>query len=323
VSSAAAYISSVSRLFKAKTLSRGLVNELLSSKDWKEFMSVLKERGFVSEVPDSITVAELMLKKRALSLLEQLRDLSVSVKLAKDIVSAYVYRVTLDELTYLTSIVWNKLQGDVKLLTTLRSHIDQMPASMEELQSMLKGTIYGDALSFASSKSPKDLSQLNSLLEYYYIHFLSNIVEGLKGDWKAAANNILCGYKDYYSLSLAARQKISMDVRCNVSEDDIRDMANSRSQEDVINVLRRTVYSKSIDFTNMYTALTSLYRLAINRARTGAVSIFMGSPFNPVVAMGAAELIKLDTEDVIRMINGLKLRVPLDRLKQSLSFELL
>ena len=48
----------------------------------------------------------------------------------------------------------------------------------------------------------------------------------------------------------------------------------------------------------------------------------MGSPFNPIVAMGVCELIKLDTEDLITLVNGMKLGVMPEKLKSSVSFQL-
>ncbi|MCG3107931.1 hypothetical protein L3N51_00205 [Metallosphaera sp. J1] len=321
MSSTSAYISSVSRLFKARTLTKGTINELFSSRDWKELLGILKEKGILEETPDSVDRAELLLKKRALDQLQELYNLSNSLKLARDIVQGYIYRMTLDELTYVVSSIWNKVKEDTSRLIYLKAKLDQIPSTLEELNSILQGTIYGQALGFAQSKSPKDLSQFNSLLEYFFIHYMSMLTEGLKGDWKVSANNILCGYKDYYSTSLAVRQKIAFGPTCRMSEDDIRDLASSKTPEDVLNVLRRTSYSKSLDLSGVYTALASFNNIARSNARLGALGVFMGSPFNPIVAMGVSELIKLDTEDLITLINGMKLGVMPEKLKSSVSFQ--
>ncbi|QKQ99794.1 V-type ATPase subunit [Metallosphaera tengchongensis] len=322
MSSTAAYISSVSRYFKSFTLTKGFFNELLSSKDWKEVLDILKEKGVIDEAPNSLDKAETLIKTRAIRQLQELYGLSNSLKLARDIVAGYIYRVTLDEFTYLTSCIWNKVSINLNRLIYLKNKVDQTPASLEELASILQGTIHGNAISFALSKSPKDLSQLNSLLEYFFIHYISTIVEGLKGDWKVSANNIMCTYKDYYSASLAVRQKIVEGVRCRLADDDIRDLATSKTPSEALNVMRRLYYAKSLDLADMYTALTSFYNLARKSARSGALGVFMGSPFNPIVAMGASELIKLDTEDVVTVLNGIKLKVPPESLKPSISIQL-
>ena len=319
MSSTSAYISSVSRLFKATTLTKGTINELFSSRDWKELLGILKEKGILEETPDSVDKAELLLKKRALDQLQELYNLSNSLKLARDIVQGYIYRMTLDELTYIVSTIWNKVKGDTSRLIYFKTKLDQMPSTLEELNSTLQGTIYGQALGFAQSKSPKDLSQFNSLLEYF---FMSTLTEGLKGDWKVSANSILCGYKDYYSASLAVRQKLAFGPTCHMSEDDIRDLASAKTPEDILNVLRRTTYSKNLDLSGVYNALASFNNIARSNARFGALGVFMGSPFNPIVAMGDCELIKLDTEDLITLVNGMKLGVMPEKLKSSVSFQL-
>lgn len=280
MSSTAAYISSVSRLFKSTTLTKGTINELFSSRDWKELLSILKEKGILEEIPETVEKAEILLKKRALSQLQELYNLSNSLKLAKDILAGYIYRMTLDELTSLVSAVWNKNKSNLTSLLYLKDKIEQVPSSMEEFGTLLQGTIHAQGLSFALSKSPKDLSQLNSLLEYFFIHYMNNLVEGLKGDWKMSGDSILCTYKDYYSASLAVRQKLSFGVRCRLNEDDIKDLASSKSPDDVLNVLRRTSYSKNLNLTGVYHALASFNNLARRNGRLGALNVFMGSPFN-------------------------------------------
>ncbi|MEM4911455.1 MAG: V-type ATPase subunit [Metallosphaera sp.] len=323
MSSTAAYITSVSRLFKSTTLTKGTLNELLSSKDWKELLSILKEKGILEENLDSVEKAEIVLRKKALARLQELYNLSNSVKLARDIVLGYIYQQTLDEFTYLVSLVWNKIKGDTSKLLYLQGKVDQIPSSMEELNSVLQGTIHGQALSFAMSKGPKDLSQLNSLLDYFFIYYMNSLTEGLKGEWKVSANSILCEYKDYYSASIAIRQKLNLGIRCRLNEDDIRDLSSSKSSEEITNILRRTVYSRNLDLSSIYSALASFHTLARSASRVGALSVFMGSPFNPIVAMGVSQLIRLDTEDLIMLLNGTKLGYLPERLKGYMSFQLI
>nr|WP_052349514.1 V-type ATPase subunit [Acidianus sp. RZ1] len=314
-----AYITSISRLYKSKTLSRSLITEILSQSDWKEVMEILKERGFIDDIPYDISDAEVILRERAINSLTKLLNLFKSVKISSDIVNLYYYVLTLDEFKTYVSSVYNKTK--IPKLYFLK--LDMSASSIDELQGTTRNSIYGDALNYAISKSPKDLSQLTSLLDYFFIEKLSAVVETLKGDWKASADSIICAYKDYYSISLAIRQKLTSNAICQINQDLIKDLANSTTTDEVLDGLRRSPYSKFMNLSNIYVALSSLNKLAKSYARRGAIDSFMGSPFSPITALGISEIIRLDLEDLIIILNGLKLGISKDEIKDKLSFQMI
>ncbi|ARM75796.1 V0D/AC39 family V-type ATPase subunit [Acidianus manzaensis] len=319
-SASMAYVSSISRLYKSKTLTRSLVTEILSENNWKDAISILKDRGFIEEIPNSIEEFEKILKQRAITQIKKFSNLASSVKMSHDILQLYYYLFTLDEFKGIVSSIYNK----VELPTTdeFSKLIESKPSTVEELRSNLKGSIYGEGLEYALNKNPKDVSQINSLLDFYFIEKLSQIVESLRGDWKASADAIICTYKDYYSISLALRKKMLSNISCEVSLDTIRELSTTQDLNALVDIIRRTVYSKFIKISDPYSTMASLYRYAKMKARRGAVDTFMGSPFTPVTALALAELVRLDTEDLITIINGLKIGMNKENIKEKLSLEI-
>ncbi|AWR97155.1 ATPase [Acidianus sulfidivorans JP7] len=319
-SASMAYVSSISRLYKSKTLSRSLLTEILAENDWKDAVGILKDRGFIEEVPDTIEDFERNLKKKAITNIRKFSNLASSVKISHDILQLYYYLFTLDEFKAIISSIYNKVQ--LPKSEEFSKIIESNPSTIEELRSNIKDTIHGDGLEYALSKNPKDLSQINSLLDFYFIEKISQIVESLRGDWKASADAIICTYKDYYSVSLAIRKKMSSNVLCQISSDTIRDLSTTEDTNALVDIIRRTSYSKFIKISDLYSTVASLYRLAKVRARRGALDAFMGSPFTPVTALALAELLRLDTEDLITIINGLKIGLNKDAIKEKLSLEI-
>lgn len=318
-SASLAYVSSISRLYKSKTLSRSLVTEILSENNWKDAINILKDRGFIDEVSDSIESFEVILKQRAIEQIRKFMNLASSVKTSHDILELYYYLFVLDEFKAVVSAIYNKTS--LPKTTELSKIVETNPVSIEELRSNIKGSIFGEGLEYALSKNPKNLSQINSLLDFYYIDKLSQIVESLRGDWKASADEVICAYKDYYSISLAIRQKMFIPISCQISPDIIRELTTAENNS-IIDIIRRTVYAKSIKVTeDVYTTLASLHKFARVKARSGALNVFRGSPFTPVTALALAELVRLDTEDLITIVNGLKIGISKESIKEKLSLE--
>jgi hypothetical protein len=319
-SASLAYLSSISRNFKSKTLTKGLINELLAETEWKNAVNILKERGYFEEVSYNFDEMENIIKNNTIQNLFLLMNLSMSVKTSYHIANLYYYVLTLDEFESIVSSIYNKV--NIHNYTIFQKIVESRPENLNELVNLVRDTIHGKALQYALSKNPRDLSQLNSYLDYYFILEMSKTIEGLRGDWKASADNIICGYKDYYTVSMAIRQKTQENVVCKISSDIIKDLANSRSPTENIDILRRIPYSRSMEFTNIYSALASLYREAKVLARKNAVNAFMGSPFTPVTVLAISEILRLDKDDLISVLNGIKLKMNSDKIKSKLSFEM-
>ncbi len=316
---ALAYLTSISRNFKAKTLTKGTINEILSESDWKNAVNILKERNYLEETSDNFEEMEFLIKKNTIDNLLQLGNLSMSVKTSHDIVNLYYYAITLEDFESLIASIENGVELRSRFFPKV---VEVKPANLNELLNVVRDTIHGKALQYALNKSPKNLSQLTSYLDYFFILELTKITEGLRGDWKSSADAILCGYKDYYTVSLALRQKVQEEIHCKVSLDTIKDLTNARSNEEALDILRRLPYARSMDFSSVYTALSTLHRAARVQARSAALAAFMGSPFTPVTALAIAELLRLDMEDLISVLNGLKLGMPQEKIKAKLSVEL-
>ncbi|AWR94547.1 V-type ATPase subunit [Acidianus brierleyi] len=319
-SASLAYLSSISRNFKSKTLTKGLINELLAETEWKNAVNILKERGYFEEVSYNFDDMEYLIKSNAIQNLLLLMNLSMSVKTSYYIASLYYYILTLDEFENIISAIYNKV--NIQNTRIFQKIMESKPENLNELVNLIRDSIHGKALQYALSKNPHDLSQLNSYLDYYFILELSKTIEGLRGDWKASADSIVCGYKDYYTVSMAIRQKTQENVVCKVSLDVIKDLVNSRSSTETIDILRRISYARSMEFTNVYSALSSLYREVRVLARKNALNAFMGSPFTPVTVLGISEILRLDKEDLISILNGIKLKMNPDKIKSKLSFEM-
>jgi vacuolar-type H+-ATPase subunit C/Vma6 len=315
-----AYATALARVYKSQTLTRGTINELLESEDWKDAISILREKGIISETPSSILDFDIMIKRKSLEILRKLRGYTLSSSISSSIVDLYEFFFKLDDLEALiASAYFHNSSPRLSILTEL---MELKPQSYEDVLASLKG-IERDALKYAIDKSVKKTpSEIGSFLEYYFIKSLSKIVEEMKGDWKGKADEIICGYKDYYTISLAYNLKVQEDLTCKISRDVVRDIANSTNEKEVLDLLTRTPYSKSISGLDVYSALASLKRVARINARNASLNAFMGSPFTPVTVMAIAELIRLDTEDLITIVNGLALH-SVDKVKSSVSFELI
>jgi len=317
------YIHSISRAQKLVLLTKGLVNELISSESWNNTVNVLKERGIIEEQPSSLEDFEYLMKKRAYDLLEKVRNYFSVFRITYNMTDLYLYVMSLDEFKNIITSVINQRSNN-NSIRFFKKYLDQLPSTIDELSNTLKGTIYGEALSYALKEGQaKNLSLLLSLLDFYFIKKLSEIVESFRGDWKTYAENIICYYKDYYSISLAIKHKVSTGVVCKVNEEIIKDISSSSSNSDALDILRRTIYSKTINLTTIYDALASLYTIAKINARKNANLTFSSSPFNPSLALALSELIRLDTEDIITIVNAKSLNMKDEEIKKLISFELI
>ncbi|QGA54782.1 hypothetical protein GFS03_09435 [Sulfolobus sp. E5-1-F] len=319
------FIHSISRTQKVSLLTKGLVNELISSESWNNVASLLKERGIIEEQPASLEDFEFMLKARSLTLLEKIRNYFSIFRVTYNIVDLYIYMLSLDELkNIIVSIVNGIGNANGNKIRFFRKYFDQIPSTLEELMNSFKGNIYANALSFAIKDAQgKNVSYLLSLLDIYFIKKLSEIIEGFKGDWKSLAENIICYYKDYYSISLAIKHKTVENTVCKIGTEILKDLSSSTSDTEILDILRRTQYSKMLNVNSTYEALASLYRIARVNARKSSELVFMSSPFNPALALALAELIRLDTEDLISIANAKSLRLKEEEIKKMLSFEII
>ncbi|WP_338600906.1 V-type ATPase subunit [Sulfolobus tengchongensis] len=319
------FIHSVSRTQKVSLLTKGLVNELITSESWNNIASLLKERGIIEEQPASIEDFEFILKSRAITLLEKIRNYFSIFRITYNIVDLYLYALSLDELkNIIVSIVNSTANGNTKKIRFFKKYFDQVPSSLDELVNSLKGNIYANALSYAIKESQgRNISFLLSLLDIYFIKKLSEIIESFKGDWKSTAENIICYYKDYYAISLAIKHKTVENTVCKITSEILKDLSTSTSDSETLDILRRTQYSKTITLNNVHEALASLYRLSRVNARKNSELVFMSSPFNPSLALALAELIRLDTEDIITIANAKNLRLKEEEIKKMSSFELI
>ena len=321
MSSTLAYSTAVARVFKSFVLTKELASELLTMTDWRDAVNLLKDRGYMSEVPDKIEDVEKILKQRAINFLNKIRGYVSNIKVSADILDLYIYLFSLDELESLISsiITGIKLTNNFLLVKDL---VEANPQTIEDLINFSKGII-SEALKFALSKSNKKTpSEINSLLEFYFINELTKIINEFKGDWKTKAENIVCTYKDYYSIMLSYRLHIVENVTCKVDESVLKDISVARSDKEVIDTLARTIYAKKLDLNDIYEALSSLYHLARVNSRKSSIEAFMGSPFTPITTLAIAELIRLDYEDLIMIINGIKLGIT-EKVKKMISFEFL
>ncbi|BFH73416.1 V-type ATPase subunit [Sulfurisphaera javensis] len=321
MSSTLAYSTSIARLYKSFVLTKGTVNELLTTAEWKDALSLLKDRGFIEEIPSTIDDAERKFKQRAINFLTKIRKYVSNTKVNSDIVDLYLYLFSLSELEPLISslLTGAKLTNNFILIKELA---DSNPQSLDDVMNFSKGII-NEGLKFALSRANKKTpSEINSLLEFYFIYKLSKIVNEFRGDWKSKAQDIICTYEDYYSTALAYKLHLIGDVMCKMDEASLKDIAGANTEKEVLDVLSRTPYSKSLITTNVYEALASFHHLARVNARKSSIEAFMGSPFTPATVLAISELIKLDYEDLTMIINGIKLGI-IDKVKKMLSFELI
>lgn len=321
MSSTLAYSTAIARLFKSFVLTRGVVNELLTMTDWRDAVNLIKDRGYLSEVPPTIDDVEKSLRKRAINFLLKIRKYVSNTKVNADILDLYIYLFSLDEIESLISatLTGGLITNNFILIKELA---ESNPQSLDDIVNFSKGII-SEGLKFALSKSSrKTPSEINSLAEYYYIYKLSKIISEFRGDWKSKAEDIICTYKDYYSIMLAYKLHLVETTFCKVDESILKDISSARNDREVIDILSRTTYAKKLELYNGYEALASLYHLARVNSRKASLEAFMGSPFTPTTTLAIAELIKLDYEDLTMIINGIKLGIS-DKVKKMISFELI
>ena len=321
MSSTLAYSTAIARIFKSFSLTKEVVNELLTMTNWRDAVNLLKDEGYLNEVPDTIEEVERLLKLRAINFLNKIRGYESNTRVNADILDLYIYQFSLNELETLVSsiLTGSKIKNNFVLIKDL---VETNPQTIDDLVNFSKGII-SEGLKFALSKSNKKTpSEINSFAEFYFINKLTKIVNEFKGDWKTKAENIICTYKDYYSIMLAYKLHIVEYNTCKVDESVLKDISVARNDKEVIDTIARTTYAKNLDLNNVYSILSTLYRLARANSRKSSTEAFMGSPFTPITTLAIAELIRLDYEDLIMIINGIKLGIN-EKVKKMTSFELI
>jgi len=321
MSSTLAYSTAIAHVFKSFSLTKEVVKELLTITDWRDAVSLLKDKGYINETPNTIEDIEKILRQRAINFLTKIRGYVSNTKVNTNILDLYIYLFSLNELESLISSVLSgsKLTNNFLLLKDLA---DANPQTIDDLVNFSKGII-SEGLKFALNKaSKKTPSEINSLLEFYFINKLTKIINEFRGDWKSKAENIICTYKDYYSIMLAYRLHMVENVTCKIDEGILKDISSAKSDKEVIDIMSRTIYAKKLNLSNAYEALSSLYHLARMNSRKASIEAFMGSPFTPATTLAIAELIRLDYEDLTMIINGIRLGIT-EKVKKMTSFELL
>jgi len=313
------YITSISRVFKSQIITNEFFNEIINEKELKNVINILKNKGFLSEEPKDLSDIEWSIRKRGLELISKLSNYSLSSRIVEKYTLNYFYILTIEELRYVVNSVYNNINISFEKLHVLNKYIDSQPKNLEELSTILKGTIFGEALSFALSKGSRDISAILSLLDYFFVYNLNRVNQELGGDVRTAADQLICGYKDYYTLLLAYRHKIQVDTICKLTTDMIREAYSATRISELIDILKRSYYAQYLDFSEPYNTLESMYIYAKINARKRAISAFMGTPFTPLTALGILELIRLTIEDLISIVNGIKLGLQPEKIRKFLS----
>ncbi len=316
-----AYLHSVSRTIKTRILTRGDMGELLAEDNWKQVFNILKEKEYIDEVPSSLEQGEGLLLGRQIRLTEKLLGYSYNSKVSKDIVSLYLYNLMLNEFKTVVTSTLNRRPIKEKFYGGLAKFNEGIPSSEEELRSAINGTMFGDAYAFASSYGYKNVTQLLSLLDLYFIDKLSSIIDTLKGDWKMPARSIICGYQDYYALTMATYQGITLKHTCEVKEDMLKDLVSADYKEKG-EVLKRYEPVKSIQSRSPPEMLSTVLNMARKRARKHSLDVFMGQSLSPVIVMATCEMLKLDLEDVLAIVNGKKLKMGNSAIQEMISYDL-
>ncbi|QIW23217.1 hypothetical protein EWF20_03035 [Sulfolobus sp. S-194] len=321
MSSTLAYSTAIARLYKSFVITRGTINELLTSTDWRDAIGVLKDRGYIQDIPLTIEDAEKKFKQRAINFLLKIRGYVSNVKTNADIIDLYLYLFSLSELEPLiTSVLTGTKISDNFLL--IKELADSNPQNLDDILNFSKG-ITNEGLKFAMARaSKKTPSEINSLLEFYFIYKLSKIVSEFRGDWKSKAQDIICTYEDYYASMMAYKLHLVENISCKIDEGLLKDLASANNDKEILDILARTSYAKNLTLTNVYDAFATLYRLARVNSRKYSIEAFMGSPFTPSTILAISELIKLDYEDITMILNGIKLGI-IEKIKKMLSFDLI
>ncbi|MGC9106398.1 MAG: V-type ATPase subunit [Thermoprotei archaeon] len=328
-----AYVTAVARIIKSGTLSKETVEEVLASKDFKELAAVLWEKKIVTReglnTPEAILTN---LKERGVTILKSLSGLSKNSKIVNDLVDAYVGLMAVDELESLISYAISLERGMVSRRFSAESNLTLLRAGLESvstLQSLVPvasnaSRTLGDALVYAITKAPKESSApstISNLVEAYIMRKVYNIAKSSRGDWQAPMKKILCGYADYFALSTAfALRSVEMEG-CTV-KDQVKDAASGNPAL-LYEAVKKTELGKMIKSEKPLDALSELKVLAKRSARKGAYLAFQGTPFSPAAALAAAELIRLDYQDMAAIVTGVHAKLPRGEIAKLLSFEIL
>ncbi|AHC52449.1 hypothetical protein SUSAZ_03845 [Sulfolobus acidocaldarius SUSAZ] len=313
------YITALARVYKANTLTKSTVLELLDTKNWKDAVTILKDKGLIPEIPSKLEDAENLLRDKAVKTVATLKQYTLNSKVAAQILDLYEFILTMEDIEAVisASILGKKDGVNVRYLKEL---VDVRPQSLEDVVSTVKGT-YKEALRFSLDKAGnKTPSRINSYLEYYFIDRLYQIISNITGDARMKAQEIICGYVDYVAVSLAFTLKEQERSICKISSDIIRDIINMARPDELSNILSRTSYAKLLTLGNPYDLLASFKRAARVLARNASINAFMNSP-SVVSILAIAELTKLDYEDLVTILNGIALKIN-DKIKNQLSFDI-
>lgn len=328
MSSQYSYFHSISRILKSKTLKKEAAVELLSVSNLKDLFIIMKRDGFIDDENTTAEGAERQIKKKAIEKIRKLNELTLTDRISSVITGLYYYDLNLPYLEYIVSSVTNKRgirksEIDIEDLDLINA-AETGPKNLEELSSILKETEYGKALKFAMSFGLKNPGEINTVLEFYPVYKISELVDSMKGDWKSSASSIICAKRDFYAINSNLKLKgVNLPrINCKVSDDIMRDVQSSEITQ-LPDILRRTSYSKDLDLSSGYSALNSFYRLSKKIGRKNAKIAFLGMPFSPTVVLAICEMIKLDVEDLISITSTIAMGRKGDSIKEELSLELI
>jgi len=320
------YLHSISRVLKTKVDRKEIIQNLLSASSLSEALEILRREGLLKEESNDIAKVEVQIKRWTVDQINELRSYSMIDNTSSSIVRAYYYDLTKDDLKLIINSIFSgksidrwSLLGAEPLISNIA---DSVPKSLDELVTLLRGSIYADALQFALQSSSKDVRSIEDLLDYYFILEISKVIEGMKGEWKTACNNVLCSERDYYSLSLAVNQRMVPDsiVACKLTQELLKEITSSDLKE-LGEIMRRSPYSRRVDPSSPMSILSSMRKIARLDARRGAFQAFTGMPFTPAVVLALLELMKLNAEDIISVVNSINLNLNSEVLKKFLSLE--
>ena len=322
-----AYLTSVARYFKSSLLKREDLDSLLAAKDLRELVEVMRDKGIVENV--QVNSAEQLLsqvKKRANSFLNSLRNLAYNSLIVKKAIDIYVALLNADEIeSAISYLIYKERGARVNLradrLLLLASYSDSMDSVQSLVQAISKDyPRIAEAINSAVGNKGAELNLVNGVLEAHLFSSLYKLVTSLRGDWQATLKRILCGYMDYYSLSLAYTLKRSDIEGCTVEQDAVRNVASSPQL--LVDVIKGSEWGKLVKANTPLEALAEMKTIVRRNARKASYQAFEGDPFSPAGSIAVAELIRLDYQDLVAIITGIDARLKREKVAEKLSFEL-
>ncbi|BCU67225.1 hypothetical protein HS7_06620 [Sulfolobales archaeon HS-7] len=322
------YLHSIARVIKTFTISSKVIDELLAVTSFREMLAILRREGVISDENVSPNELETSIKKRTVDLIRKLLKFSLSSKDSYAIMEAYYYESIVKEFESVVNSVLSGESVDKKHLVSedpsLLSITDSQPKSFDELIALTRGTYLEKPTTFALEHSNRSVGEIDALLEYYSVYAVSKLINGMKGDWKVPASNVTCTKRDYFSLLLQSRVRNAIEViePCKLSKEAIRD-ASTGSNNDIVEVLRRSVYARELDLSSYATAISDFERLYKISTRRSAYDVFLGMNFSPALLIAISEILLMDMRDLIAISNAINLNVSKDKVKKMISIDLI